>query len=127
VRRSAAILVLSLLAPAVGLAQEHTVALDAPPETTLGDPIDVIVTVTAAASDEAAVPDQPFEPFEILGKKLSIEPSPDGESKTFTFELQLLCFEVGVHDLGPVHVRITSAAGELIERDEHRGSLPPRQ
>ena len=122
-RRSAAILVLSLLAPAVVLAQEPTVTLDAPPETTLGDPIDVIVTVTAAASDEAAVPDQPFEPFEILGKKLSIEPSPDGDSKTFTFELQLLCFEVGVHDLGPVHVRITSAAGELLEVESNATSI----
>ena len=122
-RRSAAILVLSLLAPAVGLAQEPTVTLDAPPETTLGDPIDVIVTVTAAASDEAAVPDQPFEPFEILGKKLSIEPSPDGDSKTFTFELRLLCFEAGTHELGPVHVRITSAAGELIEVESNATSI----
>ena len=113
-RRPVAIVVLSLLVPALGLAQEPTIALDAPPETTLGDPIDVIVTVIAAASDEAAVPEQPFEPFEILSKKLSVEPSPNGESKTFTFELQLLCFDIGVHELGPVRVRITSAAGELI-------------
>ena len=89
-KRSAAIFLMSLLAPAVGLAQEPTIALDAPPEAVLGDPIDVIVTVTAAVTDEVAVPDQPFEPFEILGKKLAIEPSPDGESQTFTFELQLL-------------------------------------
>jgi hypothetical protein len=107
--------VLSLLLPALGLAQEPTIALDAPPETTLGDPIDVIVTVTAAASDEVAVPEQPFEPFEILSKKLSVEPSPNDESKTFTFELQLLCFDAGVHELGPVRVRITSAAGDLNE------------
>jgi len=126
VRRSTAIVVLSLLAPAVGLAQERTIALDAPPETTLGDPIDIIVTVTAAGSDEAAVPEQPFEPFEILGKKLSVEPSPDGESKTFTFELQLLCFEVGVHELGPIHVRITSAAGNLFELASNTASIEVR-
>jgi hypothetical protein len=114
---------LSLLAPAFGSAQGHTIALDAPPETTLGDPIDVIVTVTGAASDEAAVPEQPFEPFEILGKKLSVEPSPDGMSKTFTFELQLLCFDVGVHQLGPIHVRITSAAGELIELESNTSTI----
>jgi hypothetical protein len=113
----------SLFAPAVGLAQERTIALDAPLETTLGDPIDVIVTVTAAASDEAAVPDQSFEPFEILGKKVFIAPSPDGKTKTFTFELQLLCFEVGVHELGPVDVRITSAAGELIEVQSNATSI----
>jgi hypothetical protein len=126
VKRSTAIVIISLLAPAFGLAQAPTVALDAPPESTLGDPIDVIVTVTAAATDEAAVPEQPFEPFEILGKKLAIEPSPDGESKTFTFELQLLCFEVGVHELGPVHVRITSAAGELIEIESNTASIEVR-
>ena len=125
-RRSAAIVVLSLLAPALGLAQERTIALDAPPETTLGDAIDVIVTVTAAASDEAAVPEQPFEPFEILGKKLSVELSPDGESKTFAFELQLLCFEVGVHELGPIQVRITSATGNLIELASNTATIEVR-
>jgi hypothetical protein len=123
VKRPTAIAVLSLLVPALSLAQEPTIALDAPLETTLGDPIDVIVTVTAAASDEVAVPEQPFEPFEILGKKLSVEPSPNGESKTFTFELQLLCFDVGVHELGPVRVRITSAAGDLIEVESNATSI----
>jgi hypothetical protein len=123
VRRSAAIIALSFLAPAFGLAQEPTIALDAPPETTLGDTIDVIVTVTAAASDEAAVPEQSFEPFEILGKKLTVEPSPDGELKTFTFELQLLCFDAGTHELGPIRVRITSATGELLEVESNTASI----
>jgi hypothetical protein len=123
VKRPATIAVLSLLVPALGLAQEPTIALDAPPETTLGGPIDVIVTVTAAASDEVAVPEQPFEPFEILSKKLSVEPSPNGESKTFTFELQLLCFDVGVHELGPVRVRITGAAGDLNEIESNTTSI----
>ena len=122
-KRSAAIFLMSLLAPAVGLAQEPTIALDAPPEAVLGDPIDVIVTVTAAVTDEVAVPDQPFEPFEILGKKLVIEPSPDGESQTFTFELQLLCFDVGMHELGPIRVRIASAAGELSEIESNTRSI----
>ena len=80
-------------------------------------------TVTVAATDEAAVPEQPFAPFEILDKKLTVEPSPNGESKTFTFELQLLCFDVGVHELGPVRVRITSAAGELIEVESNTASI----
>jgi hypothetical protein len=114
---------LSFLAPAFGLAQEPTIALDAPPETTLGDTIDVIVTVTAAASDEAAVPEQSFEPFEILGKKLTVEPSPDGELKTFTFELQLLCFDAGTHELGPIRVRIASATGELLEVESNTASI----
>jgi len=126
VKRATTIVVFSLLASASALSQEPTIALDAPPETTLGDPIDVIVTVTAAATDEVAVPEQPFEPFEILGKKLAVEPSPDGASKTFTFELQLLCFEVGVHELGPIRVRITSAAGELMEIESNNTSIEVR-
>ncbi len=125
-KRSAAIVVLSLVAPSFALAQERSITLDAPLETTLGDPIDVIVTVTAAMSDEAAVPEQPFEPFEILGKKLSVEPSPNGESKVFTFELQLLCFDAGVHELGPVRVRITSVAGELIVLESNVTSIEVR-
>lgn len=122
-RRSVPLFVLSLLTPAFGSAQAPTIALDAPLETTLGDPIDVIVTLTAAASDEAAVPEQSFAPFEILGKKLSVEPSADGASKTFTFELQLLCFDVGVHELGPIQVRVTTAGGELIELQSNTASI----
>lgn len=113
-KRSALILALCVLSPVTAYAQERSVALEAPLDTTFGDPIDVILTVTGAASDEAAVPEQPFEPFEILEKKRSVEPAPDGQSTTFTFELQLLCFEVGTHELGPVRVRITTADGELI-------------
>ena len=122
-RRAAAIIVLSWLAPGIGLAQEPTIALDAPQETTLGDSIDVILTVAVAATDEAAVPEQPFAPFEILDKKLFVELSPDGKLKTFTFELQLLCFEAGVHELGPIRVRVTSAAGELIELESNTSTI----
>jgi len=126
VKRAATIIVLSLLAPAIALAQEPSVALDAPLETTIGDAIDVMVTVTAGASDEVAVPQQSFEPFEILGKKLTVAPSEDGKSKTFTFELQLLCFEVGVQELGPIQVRVTGAGGELIELNSNSSSIEVR-
>ena len=122
-RRAAAIIVLSWLAPAIGVAQEPTIALDAPPGTTLGDSIDVILTVAVAATDEAAVPEQPFAPFEILDKKVFVELSPDGKLKTFTFELQLLCFEAGVHELGPIRVRVTSAAGELVELESNTSTI----
>ena len=122
-KRAWIIVLFALLAPAIGLAQEPTVALDAPLETTLGDPIDVILTVAAAASDEVAVPEQSFEPFEILSKKLREAPSADGIGKTVTFELQLICFEVGVHELGPIQVRVTSVAGELNELASNISSI----
>lgn len=122
-KRTAAIVVLSWLVPVFGLAQEPSIALDAPPETTLGDPIDVIVTVTVPAADEAAMPEQTVDPFEILGRKLSVDLSPDGKLTTFTFELQLLCFDVGVHEIGPIRVRITSAAGELIDLESNTSTI----
>lgn len=83
-------------------------------QVTLGDPIAVILTVTTAGSDEAAVPEQPLGPFEVLKKKLHVSGATEAASKTLTFELQLLCFEVGEHLLGPIEVRITTPDGELI-------------
>jgi len=126
VKRAAAIVLVSLLCPSFALGQERTVALDAPLETTLGDAIDVLVTVTAVAGDDAAVPEQSFEPFEIVSKKATVEPSPDGATQTFTFELQLLCFELGVHELGPIRVRVTSAAGELVDLESNTASIEVR-
>lgn len=111
------------LAPALALAQQRSIALDAPLEAGLGDAIDVVVTVTAAAADEAAVPEQPFAPFEILAKKLTVAPSPDGKSKTFSFELKLICFETGVQELGPIQVRVTSADGALFELESNTSSI----
>ena len=125
-RLAAAIIVLWCVAPALGMAQEPSVTLDAPPETMLGDAVDVIVTVTASASDDAAVPEQPFAPFEILSKKLTVDASPDGALKTFTFELQLLCFEVGAHELGPIRVRVTSAEGSLSELESNSATIEVR-
>jgi hypothetical protein len=123
VKRVAAIILLSTLAPGFAVAQERSVSIEAPLQTTLGDPIDVIVTVTGAADDEAAVPEQPFTPFEIIDKRLTVQPAPDSQLKTFTFELRLLCFETGMHDLGPVRVRITSTDGELITLESDARTL----
>lgn len=116
-RRAVVILLVGLLAPSMVVAQERAVSIEAPVETTLGDPIDIIVTVTAAATDDVAVPEQPFAPFEIIEKKQGAAPSADGQAQTFTFELRLLCFDVGVHEIGPIRVRITTANGELIDME----------
>jgi hypothetical protein len=115
VRGSAFLLGCLLLAPAEAFGQDRSVGIEAPLQTTLGDPIDVLLTVTAKSSDEAAVPEQPFEPFEVTAKRMKVEAGAEGESKTFTFELQLLCFEAGTHEIGPIHVRITSKEGEIID------------
>jgi hypothetical protein len=119
VTRYTTIALLSMLAPAVAFAQSRTVSLDAPVEVTLGDPIEVILTVTAGPGDDVAVPKQPFEPFETLSKELAVEGANDGGPRTFTFTLGLLCFEVGAHELGPIEVRITTASGELVELESN--------
>lgn len=122
-RGSAFLLAYVLLAPALAFAQDRSVEIEAPIQTILGDPIDVLLTVKANSSDEAAVPKQPFEPFEIVGKHVKVEASADGKSKTFTFELQLLCFETGTHELGPIHVRITTKAGEIIDLESETRNI----
>lgn len=106
-------LALSLLNALPAAAEPPEVRLEVPLETTLGDPITVIVEVTTDASADAAVPDQALAPFEMLDKKVTITPSVDGTRKTFSFELTLQCFDVGPHQIGPFRVRVANAAGEL--------------
>jgi len=113
VRRAGVSLALGLLITLPAAADTPTVDLEVPLETTLGDPVPVILKVTTDASSDAAVPDQSIAPFEVLAKKVTVEPSEDGETKTFTFELTLQCFEVGTHQLGPIRVRLSNVAGEL--------------
>lgn len=112
-RRASLILALSLLMALPAAAQAPKVDLEVPLETTLGDPIAVILQVTTDASSDAAVPDQSFAPFEMLAKHVTVAPSEDGATKTFTFELTLQCFEVGAHQIGPIRVRVSNVAGEL--------------
>ncbi len=122
-KRSIAILWVAILWPGWVMAEtdpvavppraEPSVSLEAPLEADLGSPIDVIVTVTTAAGDDAAVPEQPFDPFEILDTKVSVKPSADGLTQTFTFELELISFEAGSHTLAPLTVRVASRSGEL--------------
>lgn len=112
-RHTGFVLALGLMMPLFAAAQAPKVELEVPLETTLGDPIPVILQVTTDASGDAAVPDQPLAPFEVLAKKVAVEPSEDGSTKTFTFEMTLQCFEVGAHQIGPIRVRLSNAQGEL--------------
>lgn len=112
--RHAAFVIAALVALSTSAAaQTASVDFEAPLETTLGDPIPVILTVTTASDVDAAVTDTSLSPFEVLDKKVSIETAPDGATHTFTFELTLQCFEVGTHRLGPMKVRLTTSGGEL--------------
>jgi flagellar basal body-associated protein FliL len=122
-RRSIAILWIASLWPGWAMAEadpaavpprpEPSVTLEAPIEVDLGSPVDVIVTVTTATGDDAAVPEQAFGPFEILDTKVSVEPNADGLTQTFSFELQLISFEAGAKTLPPLTIRVASPSGEL--------------
>lgn len=89
------------------------VVLEAPLDAQLGDPIDVILEVTTAESDDVAIPEQSFGPFEVFDKSVHVAVDPNGTTRTFRFELRLLCFELGTHTLGPLEIRVTTPNGEL--------------
>lgn len=125
-RRAAIGIVALSLVHAAALAQGPSVEFEAPVETTLGDPIPVILTVTAPANVDAAVTEQSLAPFEVLEKKSKVEPSSDGSTNTFTFELTLQCFEVGTHELGPLKVRLTTRNGELDYLETSRKEIEVR-
>ncbi len=112
-----------MVVPGLAFAQDRAVDVEAPAQVSLGDPIAVILSATVRASDDVAVPEQPLEPFEILEKQVRVEMDPGGDSKTFTFELELLSFEVGTHQLGPIAVRVTSSDGSLIELESPTRSI----
>ncbi|MEM7138052.1 MAG: hypothetical protein AAF500_15835 [Myxococcota bacterium] len=116
-RRATLILALVCVTPALASADEPSVTLEAPLEATLGDPIPVLLTVTTDPNTDAAVADAALEPFEVLGKDVTVTLSPDKTTRTFNFELTLQCFEVGQHTLGPMRVRLASQNGDLAYLD----------
>ena len=79
--RSALIGALLLVAPSLAHAEDRSVSIEAPLESTFGDPIDVLVIVKVRASDEAAVPEQSLDPFEILDRTATTETGADGSTK----------------------------------------------
>lgn len=41
----------------------------------------------------------------------------------FTFELRLVCFDTGTHDIGPIRARVTGADGELVTLESDTRSI----
>jgi len=77
-----------------------------------GDLVTVSLSVDAAEGDEVGVPDQSFEPFEVLDHEATEEPPANGRAR-FRFQLQLLALEPGEHEVGPIRLRIVTADGTL--------------
>jgi hypothetical protein len=75
-----------------------------------GDVVTVTITATARAGHDVAVPKQSFLPLEVRRKAAHDEPADDGRV-THRFELELLAFEPGEHQVGPVTLRVVSPDG----------------
>ncbi len=88
------------------------VAVDAPDAVTLGDIATISVRVIANVGDSVAVPAQSLAPFEVLETQSAAQDLGDGHVE-FSFQLGLLALEVGLHEVGPIEIRCTTAGGEL--------------
>ena len=51
-----------------------------------------------------------LEPLEVNDKKARVEPAKDGR-QVFVFELSVMAFEPGEHELGPVRLRVVTSDG----------------
>lgn len=92
-----------------------------------GDVVHLTITAVANRGDDVAVPKQSFDPFEVRKKKARVEKAPHGKQK-LVFELELLAFDPGDHQLGPVRLRVVTADGTIGTLDTrpvtvHVGSL----
>lgn len=112
-RRGIAVIAWVLFLPLLATAEPPSVRIEAPIEATLGDPIPIIITVATDATVDAAVREQSLAPFEILEKKVEVEPSNDGTKHTFVFEMTLQCFDVGTQEIPPMQVILTGQQGAL--------------
>lgn len=88
------------------------IAVDTPDAVTLGDVATISIRVIADVGDSVAVPEQSLTPFEVLETQSATQDLGDGHIE-FSFQLGLLALQVGTHEVGPIEIRRTTAAGEL--------------
>lgn len=76
----------------------------------VGDLIELVIRADALDGDDVAVPDQSFAPFEVHAKRSHVVRGNDGR-KLHVFELDLLAFEPGRHELPGVELRVVTKLG----------------
>ncbi len=77
----------------------------------VGDLLTLTITADARTDDDVAVPRQAFDPFEVHSTDVQVADR-DGR-KRFTFAVELLAFEPGVHTVGPVRLRVVTGDGTI--------------
>jgi hypothetical protein len=82
----------------------------APKSVMVGDLVKLTLHADALEGDDVAVPEQSFAPFEVHAKRSRIRPAKDGRVR-HEFELDLLAFDPGRHELGPVELRVVTKDG----------------
>ena len=95
-------------------AQEPEVSVRAPEAVMVGDALRIELNATVADGDALAIPDQSFEPFELLDKTREQTIGADGRVG-LSFVLELLALDAGEHLVGPISLRFTSKDGKLTD------------
>ena len=95
------------------LPAEHVPKVSArlsPQKIVVGDLLKLVITADALEGDDVTVPEQSFAPLEVHARRARIEPAKDGRQR-FVFELDLVAFEAGRHELDGVELRIVTKSG----------------
>ena len=81
----------------------------------VGDLATLLIKATVARDDDVTLPEQSFAPLELRESHRS-KLDPQGDRRSFVFELQLQAFEAGTATMDQIRLRIVTAAGEVSEQ-----------
>jgi hypothetical protein len=81
------------------------IAIDPSSGLVTGDIVRLTMTVTAHEGDRISVPEQSFEPFDVLETHNTEAPPANGRQE-HVFTLELLALEPGDHTIGPIELRV---------------------
>jgi len=103
----------------VGSAQaDLQITIEGVPDTIrIGDPVEMLLTLTAPADGQLLVPDilEILAPFELLEQPQTSAPTSPEESKRIEISLHTTCYETGDQVLQPIPVKWISEDGEQID------------
>lgn len=102
-------------APSAALAASLPLTLRPGDQLPLGAPLTLHVEVSAAPGEQVSVPEQPLDPFEVVGRRASEVEAPGGATQ-HTFELDVIALEPGDVTLPKLDLRVVGPKGELSTR-----------
>jgi hypothetical protein len=87
------------------LRPDIAIAIDPASGLVTGDVVHLTMTVTGHEGDRITVPEQSFEPFDVLETHSTESPPENGRAR-HVFTLDLLALEPGDHTIGPIELRV---------------------